>query len=1086
MVAPVGLGVWPGLALVLVIPACPADTAVTASDTDPSSSSAATTVDDSTSQAAATEPTSTTAPTTSIGPTTATTADTTGTTDIDPTATDPTATDPTATDPTATDATDTTDTTATDTTDTTATDTTTSTGGDPVCGNGVLEVGEACDAGADNGPGKACKADCEINVCGDGDLGPGEACDDGNLVDGDGCNDQCALPQCGDAKLDPGEECDDGKDGDNTDACTDACLLPVCGDAFVQAGEGCDLGPANSDNGACTSACQPAECGDGLVWSGMEDCDDANDVDDDACTNTCELPPEKDCGGAFQPGQYCFATPGAQLLASEPSQVIVEDFNGDGHLDIIAAEPNPKKIHVRLGDGAGGFDAGTGFSVPDNLPRGLTSADIDGDGDLDVLVRSNAGVTVLVNNGAGKFINGGPALAASAAPQALVAADIDGDGDPDFATADGTSHNVSVRWGAAGTTFSAAKTLRAGLEVSDIVAADLEGDGQIDLVALNKKSGNVSVFKNLGDRNFARQRTYRVPLDSTWMRVADIDGDDHLDLLVLDPAARSVYVRPGDGAGGFLDAPYHVRLGALPSSMELVDIDHDGNLDLLGVYWEFGKSFLLTATGDGAGQFSGVVLQQNASLADDVAAGDLDGDGRRDLVVTLPTSQTIEVRWSDANFDSDVCKGLCQAAVCGDGFVSPQVEDCDDGDDDDTNGCRNDCTRPPLTGCGNLVAEPGEVCFEAIDLPHSHGYTVYGYSLATGDLDNDGLSDLFVAFSDQVAGQIDFFGYGEAYETWLGTGEGGYQPAAKQRLLSSCTLDPRRAVMSDYTKDGKLDVMLTCYPKPGLANSQFRVLVYPGNGDGTLGVSSYNAAWNGVGDARFHDMDGDGDLDVVTVPSQGGDVTSVFVGFNRGVGVWGDLVAQGAPQHYPYQYIDYYNGGVRIGDLNNDGAPDVMMGSLPNFSLLGTGGGKLSNMAIPVPIQGASVLGDFTGDGVLDVAYVGVFTQNDPVYLYVGDGFGLFGEFAPSLKTNLGTVSGETFTEAADFDADGHLDLVFASQGTKWTTVRGDGSPAFKDYKNHGVALGAYSLEVREVTGDGRPDVWLGGQNKTALMRSRP
>jgi len=52
----------------------------------------------------------------------------------------------------------------------TTTDTTTGTTGPaPVCGDGILEGGEACDDGAANGPGQACKADCTLNVCGDAD-----------------------------------------------------------------------------------------------------------------------------------------------------------------------------------------------------------------------------------------------------------------------------------------------------------------------------------------------------------------------------------------------------------------------------------------------------------------------------------------------------------------------------------------------------------------------------------------------------------------------------------------------------------------------------------------------------------------------------------------------------------------------------------------------------------------------------------------------------------------------------------------------------------------------------------------------------
>jgi cysteine-rich repeat protein len=77
-------------------------------------------------------------------------------------------------------------------TNTTETETETSTdGGSGICGDGVLDPGEACDEGPANGPNGACLTDCTHNICGDGNLGPDEQCDDGNLVDGDGCSARC-------------------------------------------------------------------------------------------------------------------------------------------------------------------------------------------------------------------------------------------------------------------------------------------------------------------------------------------------------------------------------------------------------------------------------------------------------------------------------------------------------------------------------------------------------------------------------------------------------------------------------------------------------------------------------------------------------------------------------------------------------------------------------------------------------------------------------------------------------------------------------------------------------------------------------
>jgi cysteine-rich repeat protein len=99
----------------------------------------------------------------------------------------------------------------------------------PVCGNGVLEEGEACDDG-NNVDGDGCSADCMIEkkpVCGDGVLDPGEECDDGNLMDGDGCSSMCTREKpclCGNGVVDPGEECDDGNLVDG-DGCSSTCTF---------------------------------------------------------------------------------------------------------------------------------------------------------------------------------------------------------------------------------------------------------------------------------------------------------------------------------------------------------------------------------------------------------------------------------------------------------------------------------------------------------------------------------------------------------------------------------------------------------------------------------------------------------------------------------------------------------------------------------------------------------------------------------------------------------------------------------------------------------------------------------------------
>ena len=156
------------------------------------------------------------------------------------------------------------------------------------CGDGVVQAGvEACDDGnADNSD--VCLDTCVAASCGDGFVGPGEACDDANQVEDDACTSACALPSCGDGAVQVGEACDDGN-ADDADACLSTCLAASCGDPYVQAGvEACDDGNAD-DTDACLSTCEAASCGDGFVQAGVEACDDGNGLDDDGCQADCTL-----------------------------------------------------------------------------------------------------------------------------------------------------------------------------------------------------------------------------------------------------------------------------------------------------------------------------------------------------------------------------------------------------------------------------------------------------------------------------------------------------------------------------------------------------------------------------------------------------------------------------------------------------------------------------------------------------------------------------------------------------------------------------------------------------------------------------
>jgi cysteine-rich repeat protein len=156
---------------------------------------------------------------------------------------------------------------------------------DPTTGDGTSTTTPDTDTEDTIDPSAATTGD--VPVCGDGMVGGGEACDDGNKENTDACLDTCVPAACGDGFTQDGVEACDDANGDNTDACLDTCVAASCGDAFVQADvEACDDGNDVETDG-CLNTCAVASCGDGVTWDGVEACDDGNDVDDDACSNMC-------------------------------------------------------------------------------------------------------------------------------------------------------------------------------------------------------------------------------------------------------------------------------------------------------------------------------------------------------------------------------------------------------------------------------------------------------------------------------------------------------------------------------------------------------------------------------------------------------------------------------------------------------------------------------------------------------------------------------------------------------------------------------------------------------------------------------
>ncbi len=220
-------------------------------------------------------------------------------------------------------------------------------GSAPVCGNGVLERGEACDPQAEAWKDGGCTQDCRReDGCGDGqvDADKGETCDDGNVVFGDGCDGNChAEYTCGNGI------CEEGA-GEACGLCPSDCC-PNCGNGELEEAEGetCDDGNTVSGDG-CSRGCRDedgeATCGNG-IWEAGEECEDGNAEAADGCSvdcqlefvcgdgqcdrehyETCQLCPRDccpDCGNNMREQQY-----GEECDGNDLAGLTCEDFCYDG------------------------------------------------------------------------------------------------------------------------------------------------------------------------------------------------------------------------------------------------------------------------------------------------------------------------------------------------------------------------------------------------------------------------------------------------------------------------------------------------------------------------------------------------------------------------------------------------------------------------------------------------------------------------------------------------------------------------------------------------------------------------------------
>ncbi|NUP07832.1 MAG: VCBS repeat-containing protein [Polyangiaceae bacterium] len=343
-------------------------------------------------------------------------------------------------------------------------------------------------------------------------------------------------------------------------------------------------------------------------------------------------------------------------VSGHPIDVAIGDVDADGDLDLVTCDAREPSIRTFLGRGDGTFDAAPArpLSVRAHM---LALADVDRDGDLDLVTtdHDSAGVSVALGDGAGAFVPapGSPFEAHAGKPHnhGLAVGDVSGDGAADIVTANQEDHSVSVLLGDGAARFApaAGSPIRLGAEPYVLRLADVDGDGRLDIVAPLIGGSAVAVLRGDGHGGFAHVpgSPFHTPERPYAITLAHADDDGRIDILAAHDDADTISVLLGAPGGTFApaeDSP--ISLGQRVFVAAAARVDPDGVEQIVAGAGDR-VLVLRRRAGRPLSEACRVDLEPSTP-AWVVAVGDLDGDGRPDVVAPNGDAGTLAIWLSQA------------------------------------------------------------------------------------------------------------------------------------------------------------------------------------------------------------------------------------------------------------------------------------------------------------------------------------------------------------------------------------------------------------------------------------------------------
>ncbi|MFB6231977.1 MAG: T9SS type A sorting domain-containing protein [Salinibacter sp.] len=590
-----------------------------------------------------------------------------------------------------------------------------------------------------------------------------------------------------------------------------------------------------------------------------------------------------------------------QVIDTEanPMSIFAADVDGDGDKDVLTAVSSFEESKVawyesQVGE-SGADDDGFGnqqvITTDAQAPQSVYAADVNGDGDADVLSASNDDNKVawyenkVGESGADSNGFGAQQVITTDAKEAFSVhgADVDGDGDPDALSAsigDGQVSWYENQIGEGGTDadgFGARQVITTNMdEATSVHGADVDGDGDADVLSASPRGSDTDpkiawYESQVGESgansdDFGAQQVITTSAEGAEsVFAADLDGDGDNDALSASREKLAWYENQvgesGADTDGFGPQQIIVPTVATPESVFTADVDGDGDPDALSassrdnkIAWYENQVGESGADTDGFGDQR--VITTGAEAAHSVHAADVDGDGDPDALSA--SSRDNKIAWyenqvGESGADTDGFGPQQVITTSADFVQSVHAADLDgDGDADALSASEGD---DKIAWYKSQVGESGADsdgfgAQQVIDFDDRPG------SVHAADIDGDGDPDPLSANAGD--GQVSW------YENQLGE-EGAVQDFGSQRVITF--YDNASAVFAaDLDGDGDADVLSASSVLDGKIAWNENQVGESGADDDGFGTQQVITPDNGASSVFAADVDGDGDADALSAP----------------------------------------------------------------------------------------------------------------------------------------------------------------------------------------------------------------------------